>query len=91
MMHIDPASPAFERLPRRKQGFILVTHCGWTIEALMDEYGISEFTAGLWLDPDRYERRLASKKAYRKTPKGRAMDRACDARYRARLKAKEAA
>jgi hypothetical protein len=72
MIHIDPASPTFESLPRHEQALILANACNWSIEALMDEYGVSKHTVRLWIVPGLYERRLEEKRAYRKSQAGQA-------------------
>lgn len=64
MIHVDPAHPAFERLPRSQQARIYVRH-GWTIEALMDEYGVVRKTVRTWLRPDGLEKSRESKRRSR--------------------------
>jgi hypothetical protein len=67
MIHVDPAHPAFERLPRRQQAMIYF-QMGWTIEAIIDEFDVNRRTAEMWRSPEQWERA----KAYRRTPEHRA-------------------
>lgn len=82
MIHVDPASPAFERLKPREQAYIL-HHMGWSIEALIDEFEVELQTVKRWLNPEAYARAQARKNAYKRTPEGRAKDAEYQRRYRA--------
>lgn len=65
MIHVDPAHPAFERLPRAQQAQIYHRYYGWTIEALKDEFGVVRDTAMRWINPEHRAMRNARNKAWR--------------------------
>lgn len=50
MIHVDPAHPAFEQLPRDQQARILYFNVGWSVAALADEYGVNKRAVQRWLD-----------------------------------------
>ena len=60
--HIDPASPAFERLSRSQQAWVYRYQHGWKVTALMDEFGVSERTIQYWTTPGTRERMLKRKR-----------------------------
>lgn len=74
MTCIDPASSEFEALTRREQALIYATYFKWSIKAIAEEFGVSESTAGFWVNPDMYDRYLEQKRARRRTESGRAKE-----------------
>lgn len=58
MIHIDPAHPAFERLPRHRQAAIYF-RMGWKASAVADEFGVKTETARRWKNPEAYAKRTA--------------------------------
>jgi transposase len=66
MIHVDPASADFERLSRPEQARIYAG-MGWDKNALAEEFGVTTETVRLWLDPERYERKLAREKEQRRS------------------------
>lgn len=83
MAAIDPASPAFDRLPPREQARIYFAH-GWTREALCDEFDRSRATIDVWLNPDRAVRVAERRRANRQKPEIKARRNAQRQKARAR-------
>lgn len=85
MIYVDPASPQFEELRRHEQARILVG-LGWTIEALMDEYGVQRRTVRHWLDPEKLAKRREVVRLIKLRPEVRAKHSAYMRDYRAKKK-----
>ena len=51
MIHVDPAHPAFENLPREEQARIYHRNMGWDLNAIADEFGVERRTVRTWVDP----------------------------------------
>lgn len=88
MIHVDPASPSFTKLPRQQQAGILRYQFNWTTRSLADEFGVSETTIRVWTTPGQKDRERERAKAYRNTEKGRQVRRDMVRRYRAKKKVK---
>ena len=56
MKHVDPASDEFEALTKVEQARIYHAN-GWDLPSLMDEFGMTEQTIKIWLNPALYERK----------------------------------
>lgn len=70
-IHVDPAHPAFARLPREQQAQIYHHYYGWSVVALREEFSASGDTVKCWIDPEFRAHRIATKAAYRNTEHGR--------------------
>lgn len=88
MIHVDPAHPAFVRLPRAQQACIYYA-MGWTVPALAEEFEVATSTARRWVNPEYRAKREAYNAAWRKTEHGKKSDAASTRNYRARIKAQQ--
>jgi hypothetical protein len=67
MIHVDPSHPAFKRLPRKDQALIY-SKLGLAKKQIAHELEAHITTVEMWLNPERWERRLAWKRETYKTP-----------------------
>lgn len=81
MIHVDPAHPAFERLPREQQARIYHS-MGWDIPALAEEFDVARITVRMWVNPEYREREKARLRAYRQTARYKQTASECSRRYR---------
>ena len=61
MIHIDPASAEFERIPRYQQARIYLAW-GWSLDAIADEMDIKRDTVRIYVNPAVFEKKREARK-----------------------------